>query len=80
MDRTTGVLARATLLGLMMLTATAGLGPLALASLPATYLQIPRPPVTLRQCERGGGVVQAQSSAKLVCVGGLYNGSRVTSE
>jgi len=74
--------AQGMVLALAALTAAAGLTLPVSASAAADYPQIRRirPTVTLQQCERGGGVVVAQSMTKTVCTGGTYNGDPVEGE
>lgn len=67
---------------LAAVTAVFGILLPASAAVPAGYPQIHRirPVITLQQCERAGGVVEAMSNTKAVCIGGLDNGDPVVGE
>lgn len=73
---------RDAVLAVTALTVLAGLFVPALASDRAGYPGVRRfhPTVTLTQCERGGGIVEARRPTSATCVGGLYNGDPVVGE
>jgi hypothetical protein len=74
--------AQGALLAVTTLVALQGLALPASASTPVGYpqIRIPRPVVTLRECERAGGWVEAASRTKIVCTGGAYSGDPVGGE
>jgi hypothetical protein len=69
--------AQGTILAAAALTAVAGLILPASVASPAGYLELRRPSVTLQQCERAGGTVEARSGDKAICAGGIDNGAPV---
>jgi len=75
---------RGTALTAAALTAVMGLAlPAFTASLP-DYLHIrrphPHPPVTLTQCEQAGGLAEARTHERVICIGGADNGDPVVGQ
>jgi hypothetical protein len=76
---------RATLGVILAVSTLAALQGLALPASPSSLvgypqIRIPRPIVTLRQCQRAAGCVEAQTRLKAVCTGGIYSGAPVGGE
>jgi hypothetical protein len=73
---------RGTWLALASLGTVMGLALPAAAYSPAGHPELRRirPTVTVQQCERAGGVVEARSGAKARCVGGIDDGDPVVGE
>jgi hypothetical protein len=78
----TNTVVRGTALAITALGAVVGLA-LPASALPSDgYPQVHRfrPTITLTECQRAGGIVQAGKGASEVCTGGIDNGDPVVGE